>query len=157
MLILVFSVWLGWLPTSGAGGIQNLILPAFSLGWFSIAAIMRVTRSSMLDVMDSEYVKLSRIKGNPERIVVWKHALRNALIPVVSLAGFQLVVLVSGAVIVESVFRWPGIGSLMVEAIINRDYSLVQAGVLLISAFIVVVNICVDLLYGFIDPRIRYE
>jgi ABC-type dipeptide/oligopeptide/nickel transport system permease component len=157
MLILLFGVELGWLPTSGRGGISHLILPAFSVGWFSITAVMRLTRSSMLDVLDSEYIKMARIKGNPERIVVWKHALRNALIPVLGMAGMQLAFLIGGVVIVETVFRWPGLGSLIAEAVFSRDYSLVQAGVFLISGAIIVINLIVDLLYGFIDPRIKYE
>ena len=157
MAILVFAVQLGWLPTSGRGGISHLVLPAFSLGWYSIASIMRVTRSSMLDVMDSEYIKMARIKGNPQRVVVWKHALKNALIPVIGLGGMQLTHLIGGAVIVESVFSWPGLGSLIVDAVYARDYPLVQAGVFLISIFFISLNLIVDLLYGLIDPRIRYE
>lgn len=157
MLILLFGVQLGWLPTSGRGGIAYLLMPAFSLGWYSIASIMRITRSSMLEVLDSEYIKMARVKGNPEKTVVWKHALRNALIPVSGLAGFQLAQLLGGAVIIEAVFRWPGLGSLMVDAITNRDYALVQAGVLIIAVFVIVINLIVDLLYGLIDPRIRYD
>ena len=157
MAILVFAVHLGWLPTSGRGGISHLVLPAFSLGWYSIASIMRVTRSSMLDVLDSEYIKMARIKGNPQRVVVWKHALRNALIPVIGLGGMQLTHLIGGAVIVESVFSWPGLGSLIVDAVYARDYPLVQACVFLISFFFISLNLIVDLLYGLIDPRIRYE
>jgi peptide/nickel transport system permease protein len=157
MLILLFGVILGWLPTSGAGGIKNLIMPAFSMAWFSISAIMRITRSSMLDVLDSEYIKLARIKGNLERTVIWKHALRNAIIPVVALSGLQLASLIGGQVIIESVFRWPGIGSLMLEAINSRDYALIQAGVLLVAVGVITVNLLVDLLFGLIDPRIRYE
>jgi peptide/nickel transport system permease protein len=157
MAILVFAVKLGWLPTSGRGGINHLVLPAFALGWYSIASIMRVTRSSMLDVLDSEYIKMARIKGNPNRVVVWKHALKNALIPVVGLGGMQLTHLIGGAVIVESVFSWPGLGSLIVDAVYARDYPLVQAGVFLISVFFISLNLFVDLLYGIIDPRIRYE
>lgn len=157
MAILVFAVHLGWLPTSGRGGISHLLLPAFSLGWYSIASIMRVTRSSMLDVLDSEYIKMARIKGNPQRVVVWKHALKNALVPVIGLGGMQLTHLIGGAVIVESVFSWPGMGSLIVDAVYARDYPLVQAGVFLISIFFISLNLIVDLLYGLIDPRIRYE
>ncbi|OGO21140.1 MAG: ABC transporter permease [Chloroflexi bacterium RBG_16_50_9] len=157
MLILLFGVELGWLPTSGHGGIKHLILPAFSVGWFSITAVMRLTRSSMLDVLDSEYIKMARIKGNPERVVVWKHALRNALIPVLGMAGMQLAFLIGGVVIVETVFRWPGLGSLIAEGVFSRDYSLVQAGVFIISGAIIVINLLVDLTYGIIDPRIKYE
>ena len=157
MAILLFSVTLGWLPTSGRGGLSHLILPALSMAWYSVASTMRVTRSSMLDVLDTEYIKMARIKGVPENIVVWKHALRNALIPVVGLGGMQLAHLIGGAVIIETIFSWPGLGSLIVDAVYSRDYSLVQAGVFFISVFLIALNLLVDLLYGFIDPRIRFE
>jgi len=157
MAILVFSVALGWLPTSGRGGISHLVLPASSMAWYSIASTMRVTRSSMLDVLDSEYIKMARMKGAPERVVVWKHGLRNALIPVVGLCGMQLAHLIGGAVIIETIFSWPGLGSLIVDAVYSRDYPLVQAGVFFISTFLITLNLIVDLLYGVIDPRIRYE
>ena len=157
MAILVFSVTLGLLPTSGRGGISHLILPASSMAWYSIASTMRVTRSSMLDVLDSEYIKMARSKGAPEGLVVWKHALKNALIPVVGLGGMQLAHIIGGAVIIESIFSWPGLGSLIVDAVYSRDYPLVQAGVFFISAFLITLNLIIDLLYGFIDPRIRYE
>jgi peptide/nickel transport system permease protein len=157
MAILIFSVKLGWLPTSGRGGIQHLVLPALTLGWFSAASILRITRSSMLDVLDSDYIKTARLKGNPEWLVVWKHALRNALIPVVSLSGIQLAQLLGGAVITESVFGWPGLGSLILDAVYNRDYPLVQAGVLVTSIIFISLNLIVDLLYGLINPRIRYK
>lgn len=157
MAILVFSVSLGWLPTSGRGGLSHLILPASSMAWYSIASTMRVTRSSMLDVLDSEYIKMARLKGAPEWLVVWKHGLRNALIPVVGLGGMQLAHIIGGAVIIETIFSWPGLGSLIVDAVYSRDYPLVQAGVFFISAFLITLNLVVDLLYGVIDPRIRYE
>ncbi|MBN1848788.1 MAG: ABC transporter permease [Deltaproteobacteria bacterium] len=157
MLILVFSVNLGLLPTSGRDGISHLLLPSFSMAWYSIASIMRVTRSSMMDVMDSEYIKMARSKGNPEYIVIWKHGLKNALIPVIALAGVQLANLLGGAVIIENVFNWPGLGSMIVDAIYARDYPLVQAGVFFISIFLIALNLIVDLLFGFIDPRITYE
>jgi peptide/nickel transport system permease protein len=157
MLILLFAVELGWLPTSGQGGIEYMIMPVFSMAFYAIAGNLRMTRSSMLDVLDNEYIKMARIKGNPEQVIIWKHALRNALIPVIGFAGIQLAYLIGGQVIIENVFRWPGVGALMVEAVLNRDYSLVQAGVLIISAAIVIVNLLVDLSFGIIDPRIRYE
>jgi peptide/nickel transport system permease protein len=134
-----------------------MIMPAFSMAWFSMAAIMRMSRSSMLDVLDSEYIKMARITGNSERAVIWKHALRNALIPVIGLAGIQLAHLIGGQVIIEKVFRWPGVGSLMVDAVFSRDYPVVQAGTLIIASAIVLVNLLVDLFYGIIDPRIKYE
>lgn len=157
MAILIFAVKLGWLPTSGYGDLKHLILPAFTTAWFSIASILRITRSSMLDVLDSEYIKMARIKGNPTSIIIWKHALRNALIPIVALAGIQLAHLLGGVVIAETIFSWPGLGSLILEGVSSRDYALVQAGVLVISTAFVSVNLLVDLLYGIIDPRIRYQ
>ena len=118
---------------------------------------MRLTRSSMLQVMGSEYIKTARLKGNPERVVVWRHALRNALIPIVAMGGMQLGRLLGGAVIVETIFGWPGLGQLILEAINTRDYSLVQTGVFITSTFFILLNLVVDLMYGIIDPRIRYE
>jgi peptide/nickel transport system permease protein len=157
VMILFFSVYLGWLPSSGAGTISHLIMPAFALGWFFAAAHMRMTRSSMLEVMGSEYVKLARLKGLPERMVITKHAFKNALIPVLTLAGINLVIMVNVAVIVETVFAWPGIGRLLYEGVAFRDFPVVQATVLLGGVMIVVVNLLVDILYAVIDPRIRLE
>jgi peptide/nickel transport system permease protein len=157
MAILIFSVQLGWLPTSGRGGLVHLVLPSLTLGWYSAASIMRLTRSSMLQVMGSEYIKTARLKGNPEWVVVWRHALRNALIPIVAMGGMQLGRLLGGAVIVETVFGWPGLGQLILEAINTRDYSVVQTGVFITSTFFILLNLTVDLMYGIIDPRIRYE
>jgi peptide/nickel transport system permease protein len=157
MLVLIFSVTLGWLPTSGIGGIRHIILPVFALSWFQMAFSMRLTRSSLLDVMDSEYVKLARIKGNPERVVIWKHALRNALIPVVSMAGMGLAFTIGGSVFIETIFRWPGVGILMVSSITGRDYPLVQTITIVAATFIILVNLLVDLAYVYIDPRIKYE
>src|ERR687891_741125 len=155
LLILFFSVYLGWLPSSGSGTIWHLIMPAFALGWFFAAAHMRITRSSMLEVLGSEYVKLARLKGLPEKRVIVKHALKNALIPVLTLAGINLVLMVNVAVVVETVFAWPGIGRLLYEGIAFRDFPVVQATVLLAGAMIVLVNLLVDILYALIDPRIR--
>jgi len=157
VMILFFSVYLGWLPSSGAGTVSHLIMPAFALGWFFAAAHMRLTRSSMLEVMGSEYVKLARLKGLPESLVIAKHAFKNALIPVLTLAGINLVIMVNVAVVVETVFAWPGIGRLLYEGIAFRDFPVVQATVLLGGAMIVVVNLLVDILYAVIDPRIRLE
>jgi peptide/nickel transport system permease protein len=157
VMILFFSVYLGWLPSSGAGTISHLIMPAFALGWFFAAAHMRMTRSSMLEVMGSEYVKLARLKGLPERLVITKHAFKNALIPVLTLAGINLVIMVNVAVVVETVFAWPGIGRLLYEGVAFRDFPVVQATVLLGGVMIVVVNLLVDILYAVIDPRIRLE
>ena len=155
LLILVFSVGLGWLPSSGDGSWQHLVLPAITLGWYFAGANMRLTRSSMLDVMGMEYIKLARIKGLPESRVIMKHALKNAVIPVFTLAAINLVTMVNAAVVVETVFAWPGIGRLLYEGISLRDFPLVQTTVLLAGAMIVVVNLLVDLLYAWIDPRIR--
>ncbi|MCD6074700.1 MAG: Peptide transporter, permease protein [Rhodospirillales bacterium] len=156
MAILIFSVILRWLPTSGSGTWQHLVMPALTLATFPMAAIMRITRSSMLETLDAEYIKFLRVKGLAERLIVWKHALRNALIPVVALSGIQLGNLLGGAVIVETVFSWPGLGNLMVESIVSRDYPVIQSGVLLIAVFLISLNFLVDLVFGVIDPRIRY-
>jgi peptide/nickel transport system permease protein len=155
LLILFFSVYLGWLPSSGSGTFWHLLMPAFALGWYFAAAHMRITRSSMLEVLGSEYVKLARLKGLPERRVIIKHALKNALIPVLTLAGINLVLMVNVAVVVETVFAWPGIGRLLYEGIAFRDFPVVQATVLLGGSMIVIVNLVVDVLYAVIDPRIR--
>jgi peptide/nickel transport system permease protein len=155
LLILFFSVYLGWLPSSGSGSFWHLLMPAFALGWYFAAAHMRITRSSMLEVLGSEYVKLARLKGLPERRVIVKHALKNALIPVLTLAGINLVLMVNVAVVVETVFAWPGIGRLLYEGIAFRDFPVVQATVLLGGSMIVIVNLVVDVLYAVIDPRIR--
>jgi ABC-type dipeptide/oligopeptide/nickel transport system permease component len=157
LLILFFSVYLGWLPSSGSGTPWHVLMPAFALGWYFAAAHMRLTRSSMLEVLGSEYVKLARLKGLPEMRVIAKHAFKNALIPVLTLAGINLVLMVNVAVVVETVFAWPGIGRLLYEGIAFRDFPVVQATVLLAGSMIVVVNLVVDVLYAVIDPRIRYE
>ena len=157
LLILFFSVFLGWLPSSGSGTAWHILMPAFALGWYFAAAHMRLTRSSMLDVLGSEYVKLARLKGLPEALVIGKHAFKNALIPVLTLAGINLVLMVNVAVVVETVFAWPGVGRLLYEGIAFRDFPIVQATVLLGGVMIVIVNLAVDLLYAVIDPRIRYE
>lgn len=157
LLILFFSVYLGWLPSSGSGTAWHIVMPAFALGWYFAAAHMRLTRSSMLDVLGSEYVKLARLKGLPEALVIGKHAFKNALIPVLTLAGINLVLMVNVAVVVETVFAWPGVGRLLYEGIAFRDFPIVQATVLLGGVMIIVVNLVVDLLYAVIDPRIRYE
>ena len=157
MLMIVFAVKLHWLPTSGIGGLNHLILPVISTSWFTTSFVLRITRSSMLDVMDSEYIKMARLKGNPERVVIWKHAFRNALIPVVTMAGMQLAMLIGGLAFTETVFNWPGIGILMVNSISTLDYPMIQAITLLVSAAVVAINLLVDLLFVVIDPRIKYE
>jgi peptide/nickel transport system permease protein len=157
LLILFFSVYLGWLPSSGSGTIWHVLMPAFALGWYFAAAHMRLTRSSMLEVLGSEYVKLARLKGLPEALVIAKHAFKNALIPVMTLAGINLVLMVNVAIVVETVFAWPGIGRLIYEGISFRDFPVVQATVLMNGAMVVVVSLVVDILYAVVDPRIRYE
>jgi len=157
VMILFFSVYLGWLPSSGSGTALHVVMPAFALGWYFAAAHMRLTRSSMLEVLGSEYVKLARLKGLSEALVIGKHAFKNALIPVLTLAGINLVIMVNVAVVVETVFAWPGVGRLLYEGIAFRDFPVVQATVLIGGAMIVIVNFLVDILYAVIDPRIRYE
>jgi peptide/nickel transport system permease protein len=157
VMILFFSVYLGWLPSSGSGTVLHLVMPSIALGWVFAASHMRLTRSSMLEVLGSEYVKLARLKGLPEALVISKHAFKNALIPVLTLAGINLVIMVNVAVVVETVFAWPGVGRLLFEGIAFRDFPVVQATVLLGGVMIVVVNLLVDILYAVIDPRIRYE
>src|SRR5881397_3125996 len=156
IMILFFSVYLGWLPSSGSGTVLHLVMPAIALEWVFAATHMRLTRSSMLEVLGSEYVKLARLKGLPEALVISKHAFKNALIPVLTLAGINLVIMVNVAVVVETVFAWPGVGRLLYEGIAFRDFPVVQATVLLGGAMIVIVNLLVDILYAVIDPRIRY-
>jgi ABC-type dipeptide/oligopeptide/nickel transport system permease component len=155
MLILVFSVSLQVLPSSGRGGVANLILPAVTLGLFTTARTMRLTRSALLEVLGQDYVRTARAKGVAERGVVWKHALRNASIPVITIVGLELGTLLGGAVITETIFAWPGVGRLSVQAIYNRDYPLVQASVFVLASIFVLVNLAVDLVYTYLDPRIR--
>ena len=157
LMILFFSVYLGWLPSSGSGTLLHLVMPAVALGGVFMAAFMRLTRSSMLEVLGSEYVKLARLKGLPEALVISKHAFKNALIPVMTLAGINLVLMVNTAIVVETVFAWPGVGRLLYEGISFRDFPVVQASVVLGGIMIIAVNLLVDILYAVIDPRIRYE
>jgi ABC-type dipeptide/oligopeptide/nickel transport system permease component len=155
VLIFVFSVELGWLPSGRMGGPDHYVLPVITLGSFLIAGFMRLVRSSMLDVMGSEFVKLARIKGLSEGVVIWKHCLRNALIPVLTLWGVFVGNLITGAIIVETVFAWPGVGRLTYEAVIYRDFPLLQAIIILKSILILAINLTVDILYAYVDPRIR--
>jgi len=148
LLVLVFGVLLRWLPTSGRGTPLHVLLPGITLGWFAVAGLMRLTRSSMLDVLGSEYVKLARIKGLPERTVIWKHAFKNA--------ALLFVALLNGSIIVETVFGWPGLGLLVIEAVDSRDYPIVQAVVMCLSAMYIGVNLLVDVLYAYLNPKIRY-
>jgi ABC-type dipeptide/oligopeptide/nickel transport system permease component len=156
MLILVFAVHLGWLPSSGRGSLSAMVMPTVALGWFSAAAIARLTRSSMLEAMQADFVRFERLSGLPERVIVLKHALKNAAIPIVTYMALQFGVLLSGAVVTERVFAWPGIGSLTVDAILERDYPVVQAAVLVAAMLFLLINFATDLLYSWLDPRIRY-
>lgn len=156
VLIQVFAAWLRWLPAAGTGGPDHYILPAFTLGIFLVAGVMRLLRSSMLDALDTEYVKLARVKGVPEWKVIWKHALRNSLIPVVTFGGTYIAILLTSAILVETVFAWPGLGDLVYKGIIWRDYPILQALVLLIAVVVTVSNFVVDILYAYLNPRIRY-
>jgi ABC-type dipeptide/oligopeptide/nickel transport system permease component len=156
-LILIFAVRLHWLPAIGHETWLHLILPSVTLGAASAAIIARMTRSSMLEVLRQDYVRTARAKGLAEPSVVRRHALRNALIPVVTVVGLQLGTLLSGAVLTESVFAWPGVGRLLVDAVLARDYPVIQGAVLLISTTFVALNVLVDMVYAVLDPRIRYE
>jgi peptide/nickel transport system permease protein len=158
LLILLFTVYLGWLPSAGGIdrlGLKGLILPAVTLGWLFVAAHMRIVRSSMLDALDADYIKMVQAKGMPRRIVIWKHALKNASIPIFTLFAVNFAQLISGAVVTETVFAWPGVGRLLVDSIFVRDYTVVQAVVFFSAAFIVAINILVDVTYAWLDPRIR--
>lgn len=155
VLILVFSVNLKLLPTSGSFGPEYIVLPAITLAAVLMPVVTRLVRSGMLDVLHEDYVRTARAKGLPERVVVYRHALRNMLIPLVTILGLQLTSLLGGAVIVEQVFAWPGVGRLAVQAISSRDYPVVQADVLVVSTAFVFMNLLVDVLYAWLDPRIR--
>jgi peptide/nickel transport system permease protein len=157
VLMWIFAVWLDWLPSSGRGSLKHLILPAIALGWFQVAAIMRLVRSSMLEVLDSEFVKLARVKGIPEWKVVWKHCLRNAGIAPLTFFAIIAGVLLTGTVVTETVFTWPGLGLLVVDAVRSRDFQVVQAVVILFAFIFILCNLLVDILYAYLDPRIRYE
>jgi peptide/nickel transport system permease protein/oligopeptide transport system permease protein len=157
LAILFFSVNLGWFPVAGRGTLAHLVLPAITIGVSSTAIIARMTRSSMLEVLDQDYVRTARAKGVVRSSVVVKHALRNALVPVVTVGGLEFGRLMAGAVLTETVFTWPGIGRLLVDSILARDYPVVQGAVLVIATAFIVVNLLVDLVYGLIDPRIRYD
>jgi peptide/nickel transport system permease protein len=156
VLVEIVAGRLQWLPAGGNEGLASYVLPGFTLGWFVVAGMMRLLRSGMLEVLDSEFVKLARVKGVAERRVVWIHALKNALIPVVTFAGIYFAILVTTAIVVETVFAWPGLGRLAYDGITSRDFPVIQAVVLTTAVIVAAVNLCVDCLYAFIDPRIRY-
>ncbi len=156
MLVFLFAVRLGWLPPYGRQEPSSIILPAVSLGWFYAAANLRLLRSAMLNVLDSEYVKLARAKGVSNNTVIWKHSLRNALVPVLTFAGITLGSLVTGSLVVETVFAWPGLGQLAIQALAGNDYPLLQAVVVVFTLMYVTAALLVDIMYAYIDPRIRY-
>lgn len=157
VLIFLVSVKAGLLPVAGMGSPAHYILPAFTLALFFIAGIARLLRSSMLEVLDSDFVKMARIKGVSERAIVWKHCLRNALIPVLSMSALFLGALIGGSMVVETVFAWPGVGLLAYEAVVFRDFPVIQAIVMIEAFFILLINLATDILYVWVDPRIRYD
>lgn len=155
ILILLFSIWLGWLPVSGSGTFAHLVLPAVTMGGALAAILTRMVRTSMLEELSQDYVRTARAKGLSENVVVYRHALRNALIPVITVLGLQFGALLAGAIVTETIFSWPGLGRLTIQAISNRDYYLVQGCILAIGATYVAVNFLTDLLYSAVNPRIR--
>ncbi len=157
MMVLLFSIVLRWFPSSGYGTFAHLIMPSLTIGTSSAATITRMTRSSMLEVVRQDYIRTARAKGLSERVVITRHALKNALIPIVTVIGLQFGYLLGGAVLTETIFSWPGVGRLMVDAIRQRDYPVVQGGVLMLALTFSVVNLLVDVLYAYIDPRIKAQ
>ena len=157
VLIVIFSFWLRFLPIGGTGSLRHLILPAFTLSLPSIAMISRMTRSSLLEVLKEDYVRTARAKGLSQKTVILRHALKNALIPIVTLSGLQMGQLMGGAILTETVFAWPGLGRLMVRAIFARDFILLQGAVLIFALAFVVINLIVDISYSFLDPRVNYQ
>lgn len=155
LLLLLFSSTLGWLPSAGNATLAHYVMPTLALSAFFLASLVRYTRSSMLDVLSQDYIRTARAKGLPERTVIFRHGLRNALIPVITVLGLQITTLVSGAVVIETVFAWNGVGDLLVGATLRRDYPVLQFGVLVVAVAVVVINAGVDLLYAAVDPRVR--
>lgn len=155
VLIFLFSVQLRWLPTSGFGELRHAVLPALTMSLFTVAAVARLTRVGMIDALDSEYVRLARMKGLSERRVIWKHALSNSLVPVLTYMGAFFATMITGAVVIETVFGWPGIGRLAYEAILERDFPLMQAVVLVMTALFMLANFAVDVVHAWIDPRVH--
>lgn len=155
MLILVFTVNLGWFPIADGTGLKDIILPAFTLGVLASTVISRITRSGMLEVLQSDYIRTARSKGLGERAILFIHAFRNAMIPVVTIVGIQIASLLGGTVVIEKIFNWPGLGTLAIDSILARDFPMVQGIILFIGFVFVVINILVDILYGIIDPRVK--
>ena len=157
LLIQIFGVWLGWLPTFGIGSFKHLILPAINLSFYAASRLSRLTRSSMIEVLKNDYIRTSRAKGLREEVVIYKHALRNALLPIITLLGIEFGILLGGAVMTEIVFAWPGIGWLVIRSISRRDFPVVQGIVLYVAWAFVTINFLVDLSYVFLNPKVRYE
>lgn len=157
LMMQVFAVRLGWLPTSGIGGFKHIIMPSFVLGATVAAIIARFTRSSLLETLGEDYIRTARAKGQSRRKVIFRHALRNALIPVVTMTGLQFGFLIGGAIAIEQVFSWPGLGSYLINSILNRDYPVVQALIMLFALQFLVVNLLVDITYAYLNPQIRYS
>jgi ABC-type dipeptide/oligopeptide/nickel transport system permease component len=157
MLVVVFSVILKWLPAGGTGSWQHVILPSVTLAAFVVAFISRMTRSAMLETLAQDYTTTARSKGLKERVVVIKHALKNAMIPIITVVGLQFGLLLGGAVLTETVFAWPGLGRLIVDSILARDYPVIQGAILIFGLLYIMVNLVVDLIYALVDPRIRYD
>ncbi len=157
MLVVIFSILLQWLPAGGTGSWKHLVLPSFTLAAFVVAFIARMTRASMMEALSQDYTTTARSKGLKENVVILKHALKNALIPIITVVGLQFGLLLGGAVLTETVFAWPGMGRLIVDSILGRDYPMIQGAILIFGLLYILVNLAVDLLYAFIDPRIRYD
>lgn len=157
MLVVLFSVMLHWLPAGGTGSWKHVVLPSLTLAAFVVAFIARMTRSSMLDVLSQDYTTTARSKGLQEKIVILKHALKNALIPIITVVGLQFGMLLGGAVLTETVFAWPGLGRLIVDSILARDYPVIQGAILIFGLLYILINLIVDLIYAYVDPRIRYD
>ena len=155
LLIMLFSVQLGWLPTGGRGGLSHLVLPTITLGTALMALIVRFTRSSILDVMRNDYIRTARAKGLRGQTVLFRHAMRNAMIPLLTIIGLQMAVVFSGAIVTETVFSWPGMGRLIVQSIYARDFPLVQTAVLFVATIVILINLAIDILYVLVDPRVR--
>ncbi|MDI6763148.1 MAG: ABC transporter permease [Thermodesulfobacteriota bacterium] len=156
MLVVIFSIILQWLPAGGTGSWKHIVLPSFTLAAFVVAFITRITRASMIETLSQDYTTTARSKGLKERVVIIKHALKNALIPIITVVGLQFGLLLGGAVLTETVFAWPGLGRLIVDSILARDYPVIQGTILIFGLLYILVNLVVDLLYAYIDPRIRY-
>ena len=157
MLVVIFSIVLRWLPAGGTGSWKHIVLPSFTLAAFVVAFITRMTRASMMEALSQDYTTTARSKGLKEQVVIVKHALKNALIPIITVVGLQFGLLLGGAVLTETVFAWPGIGRLIVDSILARDYPVIQGTILIFGLLYILVNLLVDIMYAFIDPRIRYD